>query len=121
MPNVVVCGLYEIPEANDVHLVEVAVDAPPGEVNVGAFQQEDPALPPDSWQVAYNEWYLDEEGNPLSEFEYEGDPTSATRLAFFLHFVDFARPLLTPFGPVALPQPNPLPDRLREIEYPGVD
>jgi hypothetical protein len=71
--------------------------------------------------VAYNEWYLDGEGAPLSEFEYEGEPTATTRLAFFLHFVDFSRPLQTPFGDVRLPPPQARPDRLAGIEYQPVD
>lgn len=45
-------------------------------------------------------------------------PEPPFRLVFFLHFLDFARPLRTPFGEVALPKPTPPPKRLTDlIEY----
>jgi hypothetical protein len=107
------------PDYPNVHLVEVTVGAAPGSFDVGSFAQEDPSLPEDSWQTAYNEWYLSPEGEPLEEF----DPPDAirsdekTRLAFFLHFVDFSRPLETPFNSVELPTPTPASARLNPIQY----
>jgi hypothetical protein len=121
--QVTVVGVYEVPDHPNVHLVEVAVESPPGSFDVGEFAQEDPSLPRDSWQVAYNEWYLSPDGQPLGEFDPPEEIKSegTTRLAFFLHFVDLSRPLETPFGPVELPAPTAMPTRLSEVEYEPVD
>jgi serine/threonine protein kinase len=46
-------------------------------------------------------------------------PASATevRIAFFFHFLDLHRPLLTAAGPVQLPAPSPRPARLDFLHY----
>jgi hypothetical protein len=62
---------------------------------------QDPGVPRESWQVPYDERPLDDSG----------------RWAFFFHFLDLEKPLLTPAGPVMLPAPSPTPERLRTIEY----
>jgi len=102
-PKVRVIGAYQVPNYPDVHLIEVHVESPRSAVDVGAFSQADPALAPDSWQVAYDERFLDSPGS------------SRSRLVFFLHYVRFDRPLKTPFEDVALPAPTPMPSRLDSI------
>ena len=102
-PKVRVIGAYQVPNHPDVHLIELDAESPPSTVDVGAFGQADPALKPDSWQVAYDERFLD---SPES---------TRSRLIFFLHFVRFDRPLKTPFGDAALPTPTPMPPRLASI------
>ncbi len=112
-------GIHPVAGYPEVHLIEAVVEAPPCEVDVGRFGQSDPGRPPDNWQVAYDERYLSPDGQTV--LGYDPPAESPTRLAFFLHYCDLNRPLLTPDGPLPLPEPSPLPDRLREIEYEPVD
>jgi hypothetical protein len=121
-PTVEVIGVYAIPERmwiynQPVYLIELQFrSATPFEA--GTLTQELPGKPQDSWQVAYDERELDpsgerEIGERSLSYEYEGD----VRLAFLLHLIDFERPLLTPFGDVALPPPTDVPKRLAWLEY----
>ncbi|MGQ9780405.1 MAG: hypothetical protein ACUVRM_11145, partial [Bacillota bacterium] len=50
-------------------------------------------------------------------FKKPAHDLAPTRLAFFLFFIfiDFKRPLITPFGHVHLPKPTPMPERLKKI------
>ena len=41
----------------------------------------------------------------------------SARFAFFFYHLDFNKPLLTPFGPVTIPGPTPIPTHLQEFEY----
>ena len=108
--------MYPVPEAPEpCHLVEVIVRDSPG-FDIGEFQQEEPGQPPDNWQVPWDERILNEAGDA----EMPNDPEllhGTARLAFFLHYAEPSRPLLTPFGSVALPEPSERPERLAMIEY----
>jgi hypothetical protein len=121
-PKVEVIGVYAVSEEmwthnQPVYLIELQFrGATP--FDAGALAQEMPGKPEDSWQVAYDERELDVSGErEIDErslsYEYEGD----VRLAFFLHLIDFERPLLTPFGDVSLPPPTDVPERLAWLEY----
>lgn len=113
-----VIGVYKVNE--DVHLIEVSVSNKPSEVDVGGFTQEVEGEPRENWQVAYDEQYLNETGDELLV-----DPPQDNvpfRLIFFLYFVNFDAPLLTPFGKEKLPHPVDLPERLQNvIEFVEVD
>lgn len=119
MDEVQVVGLYPVTDHPGVHLVELIVEAPPEEFDIGDFTQEDPSLPDDEWPVPHDERYLNEGGDQVVGDLFEEPPsTPTTRLAFFLHGLDPARPLITPFGQVPLPAPQPMPARLAGlIEY----
>jgi hypothetical protein len=117
MVEIEVLGAYVVPGHPDVCLIEIRADVAPSELDVGAITQEDPNLPEDSWQATWHEHYLSPEGDEvIGEWLSEPiDDPGPTRLAFFLHRVDFERPLLTQFGPVPLPPPTAMPKRLRRI------
>ena len=68
----------------------------------GAVTQEDASQPRSNWQVPYDEQPLDDDG---------------CRWAFFFHYLDLSKPLLTPAGPIALPTPSPMPKHLAGVEY----
>jgi hypothetical protein len=70
------------------------------------------------WQAAYDEHFLNEDGTDIIE-EQVAEKSADVRLAFFLHCVDFDKPLKTSFGDVALPEPLPqFPERLNsKIRY----
>jgi hypothetical protein len=122
MSSVEVVGVYAVPEAPEpCHLVEVVVRDSPG-FDPAEFVQPDPDQPKENWQTAYDERALNENGDrTLTEaFELSGRPElleGDVRLTFFMHYLDLARPLLTPFGPVDLAAPTMRPERLRVIEY----
>lgn len=122
--SVNVVGVYGVPEEPDVYLVEVVVDRRPSEVDVGAFTQEEPGSPREDWQVPWMEHYPNADGTELAAevFEVPDDDAAPTRLAFFLRFLAFDRPLITPFGELELPAPQPMPGRLvGKVEFEPVD
>ena len=119
-----VIGVYKIKENADVHLVELIIPATPSDVQVEDITQEVPNEPKDNWQVAYDEHYLNLMGNKIiGDFlKLPKDNTAPTRIAFFLYFLDFSRPILTQFGEVKLPQPVAMSDRLKQlISFEDVD
>lgn len=124
MPSSIeVVGVYDVPEAPDALLIEVIAQDSPEELDVGAFTQEGPGQPQDSWQAPWMERWLDESGeNIVSEpFDPPPDNLASSRLVFFLHYVALDRPLLTLAGPVPLPAKTDLPPRLAGVEYEPVD
>lgn len=115
-------GVYAVNE--EVHLIEVTIHKKPSEVNVEGFTQETPGVSRDNWQVAYDEYYLNEQGDKVigDYFEKPINDESPTRLTFFLYFLDLSLPLLTPFGQVDLPTASPMPQRLKDIiEFENAD
>ena len=117
-------GVYEVPNNPDVSLIEVEVDRSPSRVDVGGFTQEDPGQDRSSWQVPYDERYLDESGSHEIGERWLGwtpepgaDEPAGTRLVFFFHFLDMTRPLMTPDGDTALPSRTSMPSRLGFVDY----
>lgn len=115
--SVDVVGVYSVPENKEVSLVEMLVHARPSDIDVSRFTQEAPSQPRDNWQVAYDEHYLNGEGDSLlGDFlSPPEDDRARTRLTFYFYFLDPLRPLITPFGEVRLPKRVPMPDCLRRI------
>jgi len=110
-------GIYVISDKLDVFLVELSINDSPFNVDLLSFTQEDDTLPRDSWQTAYDEHYLNEDGTKVvwSPFKYGHLTDSKTRIAFFMYFIDFNKPLLTQYGKIELCEPSPMPDRLSKI------
>ena len=88
----------------DLYLIEVRVERPDSAFDPGELEQ--------GGQVAYDEKYLNDDGTEALKAPL---PNSSIRLGFFLHFVDFQEPLSTPYGPVRLPTPTPMPQRLARL------
>ena|SRR5215208_8276048 len=115
-------GVYPVPEAPEpVHLIEVVVRDSPG-FDPAEFVQPDPDQPDENWQTAYDERALNASGDrPITEsFELSDRPdlfAGDVRFVFFMHYLDPARPLSTPFGSAELPPPTTRPERLSGIEY----
>ena len=126
-----IVGVYSIPGHADVALVEVEVDRPPSEVNVGEFTQESSIGPLKrlvagllsghdpkdraNWQAPYDERYLSADGT--REMQPSDEVPLTTRLVFFFHFLDTRREFITPDGAVAVPPVQQLPARLAFVEY----
>jgi hypothetical protein len=95
-----VLGVHPIASQDPVHLVELEVEGSEIEFDFSEITQEVPGQPRSNWQVAYDEREI-----------------GVNRYAFFFHFLDTARPLLTPVGPLALPPESPAPEHLHRVEY----
>src|SRR4051794_186668 len=100
--GVEVVGVYEIPGAPDAHLIEVRSAVPPEQLDLAAFTQEEPGQSREDWQAPWMERWLDPSGERVltEEFDPPPDGLAESRLVFFLHFLSFDRPLLTPTGAV---------------------
>jgi hypothetical protein len=96
----------------EIFLIEVIGDEPGADFDVGAFTQAAPGQSPDAWQVAYDEKFLDSEGSSVCSAPMS---SGAVRLAFFFHHLDQRRPLLGPDCALRLPEPTPMPQRLRNL------
>ena len=113
-----VLGVHPVDGRSDVHMLEVLVRQPAGSFDVSEFVQQDPTQPRSNWQSLWDEHYLSDDGEQVLPTRWPAAPGSTsemTRLAFFMFFLAFDRPLLTPYGPVVLPAPTPMPDRLRRL------
>lgn len=108
-------GVYKIENEENVHLIELKMNSKASELILSEFTQEDKNLDKMDWQVPYEEVYLDNSGTRIIGDYFNIPEDEQTRLAFFFHFLDFQKPLITPFGNVILNQPNKLPERLKSI------
>jgi len=88
----------------DLQLIEIRVDHCDGAFDAGELEQ--------GGQVAYLEEFLNDEGTEVLGSQ---PSNSSFRLGFFLHFVDLAEPLSTPSGPIKLPAPSEIPQRLAKL------
>ncbi len=95
-----VIGIHPVPADVPVHLVELEAGGNPADFDLGEITQEVSGQLRSSWQTAYDERAL-----------------AGNRLAFFFHYLDTARPLLSPVGPLTLPPESPVPEHLQDIEY----
>ena len=95
-------GVHHVEAAPEpCHLIEAELsDA--DDFDWGKVTQEDATQARDNWQVPYDEQPLDEEKR---------------RWAFFFHYLDLSKPLITTAGPIQLPAPTPMPAHLKNIEY----
>jgi hypothetical protein len=109
-------GVYPIAEEQNVKLIEMVVDCPPSQIDVGKITQPEEGIKESDWQAAYDEYYLNESGmEVVGRFDNVPIDTPTTHLTFFLYFVNFDKPLSTQFGGIQLPEESPMPERLRKI------
>lgn len=108
MKNIEILGVYKVPDRTDVHLIEIKSAVPI--IDWGLFTQEDREKKEESWQVAYDEHFLSLGGEEIVD-----SPKEPFRAAFFMHFLNFNAPLITPFGPLTLPGAKLMPERLSKI------
>ena len=94
-------GVHPVEAPQPCHLIEAELGDPES-FDWAAVTQEEPGQPRSNWQAPWDEQPLD---------------SAETRWAFFFHYLDPSRPLLTPNGPVELPPETPVPDHLANIRY----
>lgn len=115
--NVKVIGVYRIVEDRDVHLIEIEVQETPSKVNMDSFTQSIQGKPKDFWQVAYDEHYLNSDGTKVigKMGSIPTDNESSTRVAFFMFYIKFNKPILSAYGEFRLMRPKNMPERLKNI------
>jgi hypothetical protein len=99
-----IIGVHPVLAEEPVHLIEIEVTGDVAAFDFGEVTQELSDQPRENWQVAYDEREL-------------GRNSASIRFAFFFHYLDLTKPLLTPFGPVSLPGERPVPSHLRSLKY----
>jgi hypothetical protein len=112
-------GVYRVRSAEPCHLVELEITDVSGEIDLAEITQEIAGQARANWQVPYDEQWLDVSGKrPASPAKPWAQPQDQDlRLVFFFHYLDFGKPLLTPFGKMALPKPKRKPRRLGFVRY----
>src|SRR5262249_41793362 len=102
------------------HLIEVWVRGLDGELSVAEFTQKVERQPRENWQVPYDERVLNEDGTAQAGEQFpqsiEADGEDL-RMAFFFHYLDFSKPILTPAGGLQLPAETKRPSRLKFLKY----
>lgn len=123
-------GIDRVAAARDVRkqlecvvLIEVLVRNRDDRFDAGDFAQPRDGVPRSDWQVAWAEAYLSPSGESLAVERWSPPPESGDlRVAFFLHYWDPTRPLLTTYGDIICPPPQAMPERLaRLVPYEPVD
>lgn len=117
-----VIGVYHVEADVPVHLIEILAKNSNGIFDLAEITQEIPDQSRRNWQAPWDEKILDHAGEKIiaDYFSAREKPElwiGNIRMAFFFHYLDFSRPLLTPFGPITLSNECPKPNRLSEIEY----
>jgi hypothetical protein len=104
-------------------LVEAIVRDRDDHFQAGDFCQSRDDVPRDSWQVAWAEAYLTVDGVTRLEARWPDPPPAKNfRVAFFLHYWNLARPLLSSYGELECPPVKDMPERLqRLVPYEPVD
>ena len=121
-----VVGVYKIEADQPVHLIEILVKNSEGIFDLSEITQEIPNQPKLNWQVPWDEKILDSAGEKVIAdcFTANEKPelwVGNIRMLFFFHYVDFSKPLITPFGTVPLSNESPKPSRLSEIAFEAPD
>ena len=102
--QVKIIGVHPIEADEPVHLIELLIEDNVGDFDIREVTQEVTDQPKSTWQVPYDERILEES-------------KQKARYAFFFHYLDSKKPLLTPLGPLLLPKPTKILAHLRDIEY----
>ncbi len=114
-----VVGVHPVATPALCHLMELTIGNVEGNLDLGEVTQETGRQPRENWQVPWDEVWLDQEGRAPVDAERPDRQPEGTdlRVAFFFHYLDFSRPLLTPAGPIDLPPETAVPERLRFRRY----
>lgn len=104
-------------EITSAVLIELLVTNPDQRFDLSDFHQTG------SDQAAYDEVYLTEDGQSImSDVSFDGPKSENFRLAFFLHYFEPDKPLITSYGKLTLPPVQEMPERLiKLIPYHPID
>jgi len=97
-------------------LVELLVRDRDGRFRIGDFSQSQDGVARENWQVAWAEAYLSVDGESLLVDRWSEPPESGDlRVAFFMHYWDSGRPLLSSYGAITCSPAKEMPERLRGL------
>ena len=99
-----IIGVHPVEADEPVHLIELLVEGDTDDFDIGDVTQEVAGQPKANWQAPFDERVVEESEGKI-------------RYAFFFHYLDFKRPLITPAGSILLPKPTEKPAHLKDIEY----
>jgi hypothetical protein len=99
-----ITGIHAVSAEEPCHLVEILVTGLEKKFDVGEVTQEVVGQPRSNWQAPYDERVLEKTADTV-------------RYAFFFHYLDLEKPLITPLGAIPLPEPTVMATHLKEIEY----
>ncbi len=102
--NAKIIGVHSVGSDEPVHLIDLLVEGDTDRFDIGEVTQEVAGQPKSNWQAPYDERVIEESDGKI-------------RYAFFFHYLDFKKPLITPAGSLSLPRPTSQPALLKEIEY----
>ena len=117
IPELKIIGIYKVPESSEVHLIELESLSNNVDLDLGKITQEQDGVDWMSWQVPYEEKYLNPTGTKII-YEYLEEPDVlpvGTRITFYFHFLSFKKPLQTQFGELRLVEPKEIPSRLSAL------
>ncbi len=120
MKKIELIGIYEVSGQQNVHLIELGIKLNHEQVDIGQFTQVEDGIDRIDWQTPWDEKFLNEEGTEVTGdwLDSPKDTSDFTRLAFFFHFIDFEKPLITQDGEMELRAPEKIPERISSIiEY----
>ncbi len=118
-----IIGVHKVRASQPVHLVEMLVRGSDAPFKIGHFTQTCPGKDESNWQVPYDDKLLSSDGTEILLDPWSRDSDSSphwigdVRIAFFFHFLNFDRPIITPFGDVPVPSASTRPARLRFLKY----
>lgn len=112
-----IIGAYYVDEQPDASLLELIVHKPFHEITITGFTQEIEGQHFDDWQVPFNEKYLDPQGENIKgdDLVTPTELSRSCRLTLFIYFLDYDKPLITPFGEINLPAKTAAPERITRI------
>jgi hypothetical protein len=103
-------------QLESVVLIEVIVKNRDDNFQIGDFTQEQEGRPRDGWQAPWGAKILAEGGESLVETRWNQLPQDKDlRLAFYLHYYQPDKPLLTSYGERNCPPVEAMPARLRRL------
>lgn len=104
-------------EFSGVAQIEVLVRNPDANFKLADFQQINPSIPSNRWQVAWCEKFLTPDGQALlGEYPFNRLPTEDVyRVAFFIHSWKHELGLNSTYGPLSLVPATSIPERLWQL------
>src|SRR5688572_113797 len=101
-------GIYDVQGEKDVYLLELYIKSKHTQIEIDKFTQAQENIDPLNWQSPWEEKYLNSEGTAITGdwLNLPEEILDDTRIIFFLHFLDFTKPLITPFGKIELKLPE---------------
>ena len=115
--SVEIIGVHKVKATQPCHLIEIIIHNSSDVIDMSLFTQEIPSIEGSSRQVPYDDMFLNVDGTEIiGDVMLDGYEkqywTGDIRIAFFFHYLDFLKPLKTPFGYLKLPGVTKKPNRL---------